>query len=94
MVTVLLFGKYSSEALKGISGERTKKSNSTIESLGGKVISMYALLGQFDIVLVVEFPDMESAMKISIELSKLTGIAFTTMPAIPVEKFDKIMAKA
>ena len=32
-------------------------------------------------------------MKASVALSKLTGISFTTSPAVPVEDFDKMIAQ-
>jgi hypothetical protein len=36
---------------------------------------------------------MEEAMKASVGLHKLTGIAFTTAPAVSVEVFDNLMAE-
>ncbi|GAG79187.1 unnamed protein product, partial [marine sediment metagenome] len=44
MTTFLMFGKYSSEAIKGISGARTAEANNLIKKNGGEVISQYALL--------------------------------------------------
>ncbi|MFH0814031.1 MAG: GYD domain-containing protein [Pseudomonadota bacterium] len=92
MATFILFGKYSTEALKKISAERTNKATNLIKKLGGKVSAMYALLGQYDLVLIADFPGTEEAMKASIALSKMTGIAFTTSPAVTVEQFDKLTA--
>ncbi len=43
MATFFMFGKYSSESVKKIAIERTEKVVNVIESLGGKVNSMYAL---------------------------------------------------
>ena len=37
-------------------------------------------------------PAVAEAMKASIVLNKLTGIAFTSFPAISIEEFDKITA--
>ena len=54
MATFLMSGKYSAEAVKKISPDRTEK---------------------------------------SMQLSKLTGIAFTTLPAVTVAEFDKLMAE-
>jgi uncharacterized protein with GYD domain len=88
-----MFGKYSSEAVKGISANRTEQGNRVIRKFGGEVISLYALLGEQDLVLIVEFPGIEEAMKASVALSKLTGISFTTSPAVPVEDFDKMIAE-
>jgi uncharacterized protein with GYD domain len=93
MATYVIFGKYTAAAIKEISGDRTKKSLDTIKKLGGEVKSMYALLGEKDLLFVVDFPGMEAALKASVALSKLTGIAFVTSEAIPVEKFDKIMGE-
>lgn len=92
MATFILFGKYSTEALKKITAERTNKATNLIKKLGGKVSAMYALLGQYDLVLIADFPGTEEAMKASIALSKMTGIAFTTSPAVTVEQFDKLTA--
>ena len=89
----MMFGKYSSEALKGISSERTKKAIDIINNHDGKVISMYAVLGEHDLVFTLEFPDSEKALACSVALNKLTGISFTTSPVVEVEKFDKLMTK-
>jgi len=40
---------------------------------------------------VVDFPGMAEVLKASVALTKLTGIGFTTSPAISVEEFDKIV---
>ena len=93
MATYVMFGKYSVGAIKDISGDRTKKSMDMLKKLGGEVKSMYALLGEKDLLFIIDFPGMEAALKASIALSKLTSIAFATSEAIPVEKFDKIMSE-
>lgn len=94
MPIFMVFGKYTSEALRGISRERTNKAVELIENNGGKVISMYAVLGEHDLVFTLEFPDTEKALATSVELNKLTGISFTTSPVVEVEKFDKLVAEA
>ena len=94
MPIFMMFGKYSSEALKGISPERTDKAVEVIKKNGGKVISMYAVLGKHDLVLTLDFPDSEKALAASVALNKLTGISFTTSPVVEVEKFDKLIAEA
>ncbi len=91
MATFMMFGKYSSEALKGISPKRTKVAEKTIEKFGGKVISMYAVLGEHDLVFTLDFPDSEKALAASVALHKLTGISFTTSPAFGIDQFDKLI---
>ena len=92
MATFFMFGKYSSEALKEMSAERTDKAVSLIKKFGGEVDSMYALLGERDLVLIADFPELEQAIKASVALTKMTGVSFTSSPAVPVEDFDKMIA--
>jgi uncharacterized protein with GYD domain len=87
-----MYGKYSKEAVDGISADRTKKALEVITNAGGKVNSMYALLGKYDIVLITDFPGVAEVMKASISLNKLSGISFTSFPAITIEEFDKVIA--
>jgi uncharacterized protein with GYD domain len=91
MATFFLFGTYSIDAVKGISAERTVKATAIIGDFGGKVEAGYALLGETDLVLIVDFPGVKEAMKASVELSKLLGISFTTAPAVTVEEFDELI---
>lgn len=93
MTTYVLFGKYSLDALKGISAKRTEKAVDLIKKLGGHVQGVYVLLGAYDLVCIVNFPGTEEAVKASIELTKLTGITFTTNAALSVEKFDTLFGQ-
>ncbi len=88
MATFVMLGKYSKEALEGVSGARTKKAENLIARYEGSVKGMYVLLGQHDLVMIIELPGMEEAIKVSVGLAKLTGIAFTTSPAVSVDDFD------
>jgi len=93
MATFFMFGKYSSEALKGISAERTEKAMEIFKKLGGEVKSMYALVGNYDLVFIVELPGIKQAIQASVALSEMSGISFTTAPAITVAEFDKLITK-
>ena len=93
MGTFFMFGRYSLEALKGMRPKRTKEGEDLIKKYGGKVEAMYALLGEKDVVLILNFPGIEQAMKASVALSKATGISFTTLPAVTMEEFDKLIAE-
>lgn len=91
MATYFMFGNYSQESIKEISAERTDAAMAVIEKHGGKFSAGYALLGDKDLVLIVDLPNTEQAMKTSVALSKLLGVGFTTSPAVPVDTFDKLM---
>lgn len=91
MATFFMFGKYSHDSVKEISSKRTVATKDLIEKVGGKLEAGFALLGEYDLLLQVEFPGKKEAMKTSVELSKLLGIGFTTAPAISIEEFDKLI---
>ncbi|MCM8795803.1 MAG: GYD domain-containing protein [Candidatus Omnitrophica bacterium] len=91
MAKFLLLGRYSLQAVKEISGARTKKAVALIKRCKGRVNSMYALLGNYDLALLVDFPGIAEAMQASVGLTKMSGISFTTFPAMSVEEFDKIV---
>ena len=93
MATFLMFGNYSTAAITEMSAERTEKAVNLIKKYGGEVKAMYALLGAVDLVLIVELPDIDQAIKASIALTKMCGISFRTAPAVTVEKFDKLTAE-
>ncbi len=94
MATFALLGKYSADALTGISADRTKKAVEAIEKLGGQVHTMLAMLGPYDLLLIVDLPDHKQAMKASLALTRLTSISFTTCAAVPVDEFDQLASES
>ena len=88
-----MFGKYSAKAVDQISAARTQQAVDEIKKLGGEVKAMFVLLGKYDLLFFVALPGIDEAIKASVNLSKLTGITFTTCPAVTVEAFDRLVAE-
>ncbi|MGD0275195.1 MAG: GYD domain-containing protein [Syntrophales bacterium] len=93
MPIFMMFGKYTQDSLKNASAQRTKKAVKVIEKNGGKVISMYAMMGEHDLVFTLDFPDSEKTLSASMALNMLTGITFTTSPVVDVGKFDRLLSE-
>ena len=91
MATFFMFGKYTPEAVRQVSIERTQQAVAAIKGLGGEVIAMHVLLGEYDLLFCVNLPGVEQAVQASVALSRLTGIGFTTCPAVAVESFDRMV---
>ena len=91
MATFVLMGKYTHEGLRDIGARRTAEAVGLIEKFDGQVTAMYALLGPYDLMLIVNLPGPREAMEASIALARLTGISFTTCPAVSVERFDEMI---
>ena len=86
-------GRYSLEAVSGVSAARTQKAAEIAQKYNGSIKSIYALLGNKDILIIAEFPDVNSAMKASVVFSREFKISFSTHPAVKVEDFDRMMSE-
>jgi uncharacterized protein with GYD domain len=62
--------------------DRSAKAFALIKKHGGKLKAGYALLGDVELVLIVEIPDIGQAMKTSATLAKLIGTASSTAEAV------------
>jgi hypothetical protein len=72
------------------SGDSIRVSPIRREDLG-KVLIRCLPDGYTDIIAIVEFPSIEMAPKVSVELGRHLDIAFTTAPAVGMEEFDKLV---
>ena len=87
----MLFGGYTQDSLHEISGQRTQRAYDLFEERGGKLLSAYALLGDRDLTMIADLPGIREAMLVSVALTKITGISFSTSPAVPMEQFDELI---
>ena len=93
MQTFFFFGTYTEKSIKSASKRRTKVVKDLIKKMGGNLISIYGLFGEWDLVIIVELPDMNNALELSTSLFKLTDISFETHPAFEVETLDRLITK-
>ncbi|MCK5571795.1 MAG: GYD domain-containing protein, partial [Bacteroidetes bacterium] len=63
MATFFMVGRYSVDAFKEMNPERTDKALALLKELGGKIQSTYALLGEQDLVFIVDLPGIPQAIK-------------------------------
>lgn len=59
--------------------------NKHIELMGAKILTQYALLGQYDFVNIIEAPSDEAAAKVAIKLSTTGTVQPMTLAAIPLD---------
>ncbi len=67
--------------------ERILEVNREIEAMGVKIHKQYALLGSYDFMNLVEAPDNETVMKMSVEIGSRGSVHLMTLPALPIEEF-------
>ena len=63
------------------------------ESLGAKVVTAVVCFGQYDYVVVVDYPDEAAALKGSGFITRQGMVRTQTLSACPVEDFFKAMSE-
>lgn len=79
-------------AVENVSDALFSEWRSEIKQCGGRIVAVYVTMGKTDLLAITEFPGVAEAMKASVALNKALGISFATVPALPVEDFDKLVA--
>ncbi|MFC2007678.1 GYD domain-containing protein [Chloroflexota bacterium] len=73
--------------------EWIKELNKDMELMGVKILTQYALLGQYDFVNIIEAPSDEVVAKVSIRLSATKTVQPLTLAAIPLESLIDTLKK-
>ncbi|MBI4285334.1 MAG: GYD domain-containing protein [Chloroflexi bacterium] len=73
--------------------EWVKELNKDMEILGVKIVTQYALLGQYDFVNIIEAPSDEVAAKVAIKLSATKTVHPMTLAAIPLDNLVATLKK-
>jgi uncharacterized protein with GYD domain len=63
------------------------------EAMGGKVIGVYAVMGEYDIVAIGEIPNDEAAMTFLLALGSRGNVRSTTLKAFTKEEFAGMIKK-
>ena len=58
-----------------------------VEANDGEIIDYYGTLGRFDIAIVTEFPDAETAASVLLSTAKLGNVRTETLTAFSEEEF-------
>ncbi len=70
---------------------RANAARKAFESAGGKIIDIYWTLGQYDIVIISEIPDDESAYRLMLTLAMQGNVRTTTLQAVGEQEMTRIL---
>ena len=73
--------------------EWIKEVNEHVELMGAKIITQYALLGQYDFINIIEAPGDEVAAKLAIKLSATGNFHPMTLAALPLQNLIDSLKK-
>lgn len=97
MPKFLVSVSYSAEGAKGLRKDggtkRRHAATKAVESVGGKIESMYFCFGDQDAVIIADLPDAASAAAVSLAVSATGAARLTTTPLITPEEMDKAAGK-
>ena len=93
MPTFVTLGKWTDQGIRNVkdSPKRRQAFEDKITSMGGKVKDTYLVLGDYDIVVVTEVPNDETAAKLALGTAMQGNMRTTTMRAFSREEMDKII---
>ncbi|MBI5205402.1 MAG: GYD domain-containing protein [Nitrospirae bacterium] len=91
MASYIILSTLTDEGRKTIKEKpnRILEVNKELAKMGVTVKQQYAVLGPYDFVNIVEAPDNETVMRMSVELGARGSVQLLTLVAIPVEEFIK-----
>jgi uncharacterized protein with GYD domain len=89
MQTYVILMKFTTKGAETLleSSRRYDKFDEGIRELGGRVVSAYGLLGDYDVLIIAEFPDEKAAMKTVIRAASRGTATSKTLTAIPLREF-------
>lgn len=65
------------------------EANKIIEENGARIVHAYVILGEYDVLTIMEAPDQKTAAKIGALIATQGSFRAETLPAIPIEEFIK-----
>ena len=92
MTIYISLGNLKSDAFDnfGTIEERDRKAKQIIESMGGKMLSMYYTFGRYDFVVIIDMPSKENLLKFLSIVAKHGTVRTETLETIPADMFYKI----
>ncbi len=64
-----------------------------LEAMGGKLVSIYMVMGEYDYIAIAEAPNDEVALGYLMSMGSAGTVKTTTMRAFKMEEFVSIMKK-
>ena len=98
MPKYLVAGSYTPDGIPGLMEDggtgRVAKLTKMVEGLGGTIESFYYGFGDYDVYLIVDLPDHETATAVSMAVNASGTVVLTTTVLMTPEQMDAAAMKA
>lgn len=93
MPTFISLVDYTAEGVQHMkeSPERLDAARDVVESMGGELHEFYLTMGAHDAVVVMEFPDAESATQAAITIAGEGAVTTETLRAFPEDEYRELI---
>lgn len=93
MPTYVTLAKWTDEGIRNVkdSPKRRQAFEDRIATMGGKVKDAYLVMGEYDLVVVTELPDDETAAKMALGTAMQGNVRTMTMRAFGRGEMDNII---
>ena len=84
---------WTDQGIRNVKGgpQRIANARKAVEAAGGKWHSLYLTMGQYDLVVITEFPNDEAAATFTLTLGAQGNVRTTTLKAFTEEETIKII---
>ena len=95
MATYIVLAHFSDQGIRGVkdSPKRADAFNAMAKKAGANVKELYWTLGRYDVVAIVEAPDVETITAIGLSTGKLGNVRTETLRAFNNAEMDAILKK-
>ena len=95
MPTYVVLYKLTDQGIRNIKDapQRMEKAIKALEAMGGKVVGIYSVMGEYDYVGIGEMPNDEAALTLALAMGSEGNVRTTTMKAFTQEEFAEIIKK-
>ncbi len=86
-------GRLTEQGLRNMEamGTRHKRAVERAQARGAKILASYALLGQYDFLVILEAPDAKTAVYVLTKEAEGGNVRYQTMEALPMDEFAKLV---
>ena len=93
-MTYVTLYKYTDQGIRNIkeSPSRVEQARKGIEKAGGKLVSIYLTMGQYDLVAVTQWSSEEAAAAFQLGIGAMGNVSSETLRAFDEGEFKKIVA--
>jgi uncharacterized protein with GYD domain len=94
MKTYIVLANFTQKGIENIkeAAARLDETKKAFQSMGARIKDFYLVMGRYDMVLVVEGPDDETAAKLALAIGSRGAVRSETLSAHTEDEYRKIIA--